>query len=98
MAREGGRDYEIADDREEDIDVEAVISKTEKKYSDYINDDNLVHFNEIFDAARRTYSDPDVQKDWDVLFEDLETALQSADEDDIDSVLQGYARKANGLG
>ena len=95
----GGReidDSEIAEESE----VEEVISTV---HQEILNDIDLTPsgsnlLNEIFDAARRNYNDPEVQKEWDILFADLVPALTAAeDEDEVEDVLHTYGKKARAL-
>ena len=96
-----GYSPEYSDDtEEEDVDVEQVIDKHEEQYADFITGETEDRFNEIFDAARRTYADSaETRKEWDDLFENLRSELQKAeDEDELETILDNYKAKANKLG
>lgn len=98
--REVSREYgaEMGMDSEEEVDVEEVIAKAESELGDFISSDTQDRFEEIFDAARRSYADPEVRRDWDLLFTNLKSELMGAeDEDDVESIVRNYTNKANAL-
>jgi len=96
VRREYGAEMDM--DSEEEADVEGVIAKEEENLADFMNGENQGSFEEIFDAARRSYSDPTVRKEWDQLFINLNSELLAADgEDEVESIVAHYIKKANAL-
>ena len=90
--------FDMADDDEEETDVEQVISGVEDDCAAFMNPMTRASFERIFDAARKTYADSNVQEDWNELFESLSSELTGAsDEDDMESILDSYVRKAEAL-
>jgi hypothetical protein len=81
------------------VDVEAMISKTEDDLADFMSSDNEEQFNTIFDAVRRSdYSNGDAARDWNNLFKSLQSELTAADgEDEIETIINNYVKKANAL-
>lgn len=95
-----GSAVEFDSETEEDVDVEGMISKTEGELADFISSDNEDRFGEIFDAVRRSdYSNPETVQDWKDLFKNFSSELLAADgEDEVDTIISNYVKKANVLG
>ena len=102
MFRETNPGYgaEFETDTEEDVDVEGMITKTEAELADFISSDNEDRFSEIFDAVRRSeYSNPETVQEWKDLFKNFNSELLAADgEDEVDTIISNYVKKANVLG
>jgi hypothetical protein len=98
MREVAGYDPDQANDSEEEADIEETIAAVEDNCSDFITPETQDSFDEIFEAARKTYSNPELQNDWDQLFEDLRSALNaSEDEEEAGSILDNYVKKAKAL-
>lgn len=83
---------------EDGVEVEDIIATVQQECAEAINTpENGNTLNEIFDMARATY-DKDA-KDWDQLFENLESELATSfDDDEVADILDQYKRKAAALG